>query len=69
MKKKRGLLIHLENISRKPIPISDVELGGGRNNRLIREERSKKGKMWLPEGNTEGFTENEKQAKEWAQYT
>lgn len=44
--------MHLENIWRKTILISDVELGGGTNNRLIREERSKKGKVWLPERNT-----------------
>lgn len=40
--------------------ISDVKLGGDRNNKLIGEERSKKGKMWLPEGNTQDFMENKK---------
>jgi len=38
-------------------------------NRLITKERDKKGKVWLPVGNSEGFMESKKQAKEWAQYT
>lgn len=32
-------------------------LGGGRNNKLIREERMQKGKVWLLEENTEVFME------------
>lgn len=47
----------------KTILLRGVKLSGGKTNKLIGEERGKKGKMYLPEGNTKDFM-GKKKAKE-----
>lgn len=54
MKKKGEILRHLENIWRKTIQLSGVKLRAKTTDRLGKKEE-KKGKMQLPERNTEDF--------------